>query len=129
MDHDKLTDEMREVLLSLTGTSVKRMFGADAYFVGPAMFAFFAPGAIVLRLPHAVFAEAVASKRAIPFLSLGAAHLNGWAEVPFERCPLDDLRALVESAHASGTRVARAASRRRKPSGARRTRRRRPQTI
>ncbi len=129
MDHEKLTDETREFLLSLNGTSVKRMFGADAYFVGPAMFAFFAPGAIVLRLPHAAFAEAVASERAVPFLSLGAAHLNGWAEVPFDRTSPEDLRALVESAHASGTRVARAASRRRKPSRARRTRRRRPQTI
>ena len=76
MDHEAQIAALREQLLALQSTSAKRMFGADAYFVGPAMFAFFAPGAIVLRLPHAAFAEAVASERALPPQWMGGSSLR-----------------------------------------------------
>lgn len=117
------TAGLRARLLELPSVVTKRMFGAEAYFVGPAMFAFFTPKSVVLRLPHSAFAEAVARGEARPFLSLGAAHLNGWAEVPFAGQPAAALDPLLRAAHASGTLAARRAGRRKRPTRARRVRR------
>lgn len=115
-----LTQELRDGLLALPGVVTRRMFGAEAYFVGPSMFAFFTPNSVVLRLPHSAFAEAVGQGVARPFLSLGAAHLNGWAELPFDGRSGESFLRLVASAHSTGTRAARSAARRKRPSRARR---------
>jgi TfoX/Sxy family transcriptional regulator of competence genes len=111
---------LRERLLALPAVVTRKMFGAEAYFVGPAMFAFFTKTAVVLRLPHASFAEAVGAGLARPFLSAGAAQLNGWAEVGLADRTADQLEPLVRAAHASGTHAARSAARRKRPGRARR---------
>lgn len=121
METAVLTDELREHLLAMPSVAPKRMFGADAYFVGSAMFAFMAPGAVVLRLPPSAFTEAVAAGLARPFLSMGASHLNGWAEVPLDGRELEVLEPLLRAAHSSGSHAARSAARRKRPTRARRT--------
>jgi hypothetical protein len=118
-----LHQELRVDLLALPGVETRKMFGAEAYFVGSSMFAFFTPASLVLRLPHSAFAEAVTQGTARPFLSLGAAHLNGWAEVPLDGRTAASLHRLMTSAHASGPPAARSAARRKRPARARRVRR------
>ncbi len=120
---ENLIPPLRSSLSAMDGVAARRMFGADAYFVGDAMFAFFSAQAVVLRLPGSVFTEAVAAGRARPFLSMGAAHLNGWAEVPLVGLEEADLEDLLKAAHSTGLRAARTAARRRRPTRARRTRR------
>jgi TfoX/Sxy family transcriptional regulator of competence genes len=119
----QLTAPLRESLRGYPAVQRRKMFGAEAYFVGPAMFAFFTPTSVVLRLPHATFAEAVAQGLARPFLSLGAAQLNGWAEVTLADKSFPELEPLLRAAHASGSHAARSAARRKRPSRARRVRR------
>jgi hypothetical protein len=84
------------------------------------MFAFFTPTSLVLRLPPAIFTEAVTTGMARPFLSFGAARVNGWAELPLEGREDFELERWLLSAHASGTHAARSAARRKRPSRARR---------
>jgi len=84
------------------------------------MFAFFTPTSVVVRLPPSAFTEAVTHGVAKPFLSFGAAQVNGWAEIGFDGREEVDLARWVASAHASGTHAARSAARRKKPSRARR---------
>ena len=118
-----MTTRLRQRLLILPGVVTRRMFGAEAYFVGPSMFAFFTSTAVVLRLPHSAFVEAVAAGLARPFLSLGAAQLNGWAELPYANRLYRDLEPILLAAHTSGTHAARVAARRKRPQRARRVRR------
>ncbi len=73
MSHSEMAMRLRDRLVALPGVVTRKMFGTEAYFVGPAMFAFFTSTSVVLRLPHSAFAEAVAVGLARPFLSLGAA--------------------------------------------------------
>ena len=113
-------DLLRDRLLGLPRVVTRKMFGAEAYFVGPAMFAFFTPTSVVVRLPPSAFTEAVSHGVAKPFLSCGAAQVNGWAEIGFDGREESDLTRWVASAHASGTHAARSAARRKKPSRARR---------
>ena len=79
-----LQHNLRERLLALPRVVTRKMFGAEAYFVGPAMFAFFTPTSLVVRLPPSAFTDAVTHAVARPFLSFGAAQVNGWAEILFE---------------------------------------------
>lgn len=123
-----LQSQLRGRLLEMPGAVARRMFGAEAYFVGPAMFAFFTTRSMVLRLPHSAFAEAVSSGMARPFLSLGAAQLNGWAEFPLEGRTEEALTPALLAAHMSGTHAARSAARRKHPSRARRVKRSAGQT-
>jgi hypothetical protein len=118
-----LQSQLRGRLCEMPGAVARRMFGADAYFVGPAMFAFFTTKSLVLRLPHSAFAEAVSSGMARPFLSLGAAQLNGWAEFPLEGRTEAMLEPALLAAHMSGTHAARSAARRKRPTRARRVKR------
>ena len=115
-----LHDILRQRLLGLPRVVTRKMFGAEAYFVGPAMFAFFTPTSVVVRLPPSAFTDAVSHGVAKPFLSFGAAQVNGWAEIGFDGREEADLTRWVASAHASGTHAARSAARRKKPSRARR---------
>ena len=114
---------LRTRLANLPGVVTRKMFGTEAYFVGPAMFAFFTSTTVVLRLPHSAFVEAVAVGLARPFLSFGAAQLNGWAELPLASRSFDHLEPLLLAAHTSGTHAARVAARRKRPQRARRVRR------
>lgn len=118
---DDLIGQLRAHLGGIDGVAARKMFGADAYFVGNAMFAFFTPLAVVLRLPNSTFTDAVAAGRARAFLSMGAAHLNGWAEVPLEGQDLAGLEDLVRAAHSTGLRAARTAARRRRATRGRRS--------
>lgn len=119
-----LHHSLRTRLLSLPRVVTRKMFGAEAYFVGPAMFAFFTPTSVVVRLPPTAFTDAVSHGVARPFLSFGAAQVNGWAEIGFDGKQEPDLTRWVNSAHASGTHAARSAARRKKPARARRVARR-----
>src|SRR5512139_756424 len=110
----------RDRLLSLPAVTPRRMFGTQAYFVGPAMFAFFSPTALVVRLPHAVFTEAMTGGHGKPFLSFGAAQLNGWAELPFDGNAPEYLERMLIAAHGVGTHAARSAARRKRTVNARR---------
>lgn len=110
----------RDRLLALPGVTPRRMFGTQAYFVGPAMFAFFSPTALVVRLPHAVFTEAMAGGHGKPFLSFGAAQLNGWAELPFDGNTPELLDRMLLAAHGVGTHASRSAARRKRTVNARR---------
>ncbi len=110
----------RDKLLGLPGVVPRRMFGTQAYFVGPAMFAFFSPTALVVRLPHAAFNEAMAGGHGRPFLSFGAAQLNGWAELPFDTNEPAYLDRMLLAAHGLGTHAARSAARRKRTVNARR---------
>lgn len=121
-DIDDLIVTLRDQLGEIDGVAARKMFGADAYFVGNAMFAFFTPQAVVLRLPNSIFTDAVAAGRAKAFLSMGAAHLNGWAEVPLAGQDQTGLEDLLRAAHSTGLRAARVAARRRRPIRARRSR-------
>jgi len=114
---------LREKLLTLPRVVTRRMFGAEAYFVGPAMFAFFTPGSLVLRLPPSAFTEAVAAGAARPFLSFGAAQVNGWAELPLDDRQDAEYGRWIAAAHGSGTHAARSAARRKRPTRARRVKR------
>jgi TfoX/Sxy family transcriptional regulator of competence genes len=114
---------LRDRLVAMSGVVARRMFGAEAYFVGPSMFAFFTTKSIVLRLPHSAYADAVTSGMARPFLSLGAAQLNGWAELALEGRTAEMLEPVLVAAHMSGTHAARGASRRKRPARARRVKR------
>jgi len=118
-----LQHSLRERLLALPRVVTRKMFGAEAYFVGPAMFAFFTPTSLVVRLPPSAFTDAVSHGVARPFLSFGAAQVNGWAEIGFDGKAEPDLQRWVSSAHASGTHAARSAARRKRPSRARRVKR------
>jgi hypothetical protein len=115
-----LHDILRQRLLALPRVVTRKMFGAEAYFVGPAMFAFFTPTAVVVRRPPSAFTDAVSHGHAKPFLSFGAAQVNGWAEIGLAGRDESDLTRWLGSAHASGTHAARSAARRKKPSRARR---------
>jgi len=115
-----LQHSLRERLLALPRVVTRKMFGAEAYFVGPAMFAFFTPTSMVVRLPPSAFTDAVSHGVARPFLSFGAAQVNGWAEILFEGRGEGELDRWMASAHASGTHAARSAARRKRPSRARR---------
>lgn len=115
---------LRQRLLAMPRVVTRKMFGAEAYFVGPAMFAFFTPSSLVLRLPPASLTESVALGVARPFLSFGAAQVNGWAEVQLEGREAAELERWLIAAHASGTHAARSAARRKRPARARRIARR-----
>ena len=120
MTDSDLTRALKARLLEMPGVVTRRMFGTEAYFVGQAMFAFFSPVALIARVPPGVLGEAVAQGLARPFLSFGAAQLNGWAEVPLAGQTAESLERILRAAHTSGTHAARSAARRRKPSRARR---------
>lgn len=120
MTDSDLTRALKARLLEMPGVVTRRMFGTEAYFVGQAMFAFFSPVALIARVPPGVLGEAVAQGLARPFLSFGAAQLNGWAEVPLAGQTTESLERILRAAHTSGTHAARSAARRRKPSRARR---------
>jgi hypothetical protein len=111
---------LRQRLLELPRVVTRKMFGAEAYFVGPAMFAFFTPTSVVLRLSPGAFTEAAAQGLARPFLSFGAAHVNGWAEFPLDGRDPSEIDRWLISAHATGTHTARSAARRKRPARARR---------
>jgi hypothetical protein len=115
---------LRQRLLAMPRVVTRKMFGAEAYFVGPAMFAFFTPTSLVLRLPPAALTDSVALGMARPFLSFGAAQVNGWAEVQLEGRKPEELERWLVAAHGSGTHAARSAARRKRPARARRIARR-----
>ena len=94
-----LHDILRQRLLGLPRVVTRKMFGAEAYFVGPAMFAFFTPTSVVVRLPPSAFTDAVSHGVAKPFLSFGAAQVNGWAEIGFDGREEADLLEAVIDAH------------------------------
>lgn len=116
--HDS-PDAFRELLADLPAVRMRRMFGSEAFFAGPVLFAFFGEGGLVLRLPDAIRQEALDAGFARPFLGRLPEQLGGWVTADFR----EEGVALVQAAHASARGMARsiarksAGTRRRTPAG------------
>lgn len=102
---------IRELLAGLPGVRPRRLFGSEAFFAGPVMFAFAQADGLVLRLPDATREAALASGRARPFLGPLPEGLSGWVVVPAEA----EAEPLVREAWSAARGLARSAARRRRP--------------
>jgi len=106
--HDRAIP-LRPILARLAGIRVRRLFGTDAYFSGPVMFAFLADEGLVLRLPDGARESALQSGVARPFLGPLPAGLHGW--VVMEYSPAS--AGWIDAAHAAARGMARSVARRR----------------
>lgn len=116
-DSADLPPSLRGSLARLAGVRIRRMFGADAFFVGPVLFAFLAPEGLVLRLPRALRAEALRTNQARTFLGPLPEGLSGWAVVSYDA----EVDALIAAAHQQAQALSRSVARRKRRTG--RTRR------
>lgn len=73
-------DVVRAAILAMPHVSVKRMFGAEAFFTTGRMFAFLFDDAIVLKLPETDRQDALDTRLARPFLTDGQAPFGRWVE-------------------------------------------------
>lgn len=104
---------IRPALAALAGVRVRRLFGTDAYFTGPVMFAFLAEEGLVLRLSEPERESLLVSGRARPFLGALPADLSGWVVMPYHHGAVEWLR----MAHASARGMARSVARKARRSG------------
>ena len=74
-------ESVKAAVLALPGTTSKRMFGANAFFIRGRMFAFLLDDAIVLKLPEAERQSVIGSRIARPFLTGENAPFGRWVEV------------------------------------------------
>lgn len=81
---------MHAAILAFSGVTPKKLFGAQAFFFGPRMFAFLVDGAVVLKLPAGERRAALERKVGRPFLVGAHVPFGRWLEVP-----LDDLAAAL----------------------------------
>lgn len=90
---------MHATILALPGVVPKKLFGAQAFFFGPRMFAFLVDGAVVLKLPAGERRSALERNHGKPFLVGAHVPFGRWIEVPLD----DPARAvhLVRVAHAA----------------------------
>lgn len=105
---------MRAALAALPGVRGRRLFGTEAHFVGPVMFAFLAGDEVVLRLPEGAREEALDRGGARPWLGALPVDLSGWVVVTagVEALPL------VNAAHSAARGMARSAARKGRGRGA-----------
>jgi hypothetical protein len=79
-------DEVREGLgnrLSALANVVSRHeFGNEAFYLGETKFAALTDRALVLHLPAREITEALKTRQARPFVSVGALNRHGWIEIP-----------------------------------------------
>lgn len=102
---------IRELLADLPGVRPRRLFGSEAFFAGPVMFAFAQAEGLVLRLPDGARDAALASGRARPFLGPLPEGLSGWVVVPAAA----EAEPLVREAWSAARGLARSVARRRRP--------------
>ena len=104
---------MHAALLSLPGVTPKKLFGAQAFFFGPRMFAFLVDEAVVLKLPASERGAALQQNAGRPFLVGANVPFGRWLEVPLT----DVARALhlARVAHAAAQVPDREGPRKRRP--------------
>lgn len=100
---------IRPILARLAGIRVRRLFGTEAYFSGPVMFAFLADEGLVLRLPDGARESALQSGVAHPFLGALPAGLHGWVVMDYTPASAE----WIHAAHAAARGMARSVARRR----------------
>ncbi|MEO8031834.1 MAG: TfoX/Sxy family protein [Gemmatimonadota bacterium] len=107
---------LKAAVSGLPDVTLKRMFGAEAFFTRHGMFAFLLDDAIVLKLGESDRAEALASRVGRTFLTAEKAPFGKWIEVGLTS-PERTARAvgLARSAHALAQAPDREGPRRRKP--------------
>lgn len=100
-------------ILSLPGVTPKKLFGAQAFFFGPRMFAFLGDDAVVLKLPASERGAALQENQGRPYLVRANVPFGRWLEVPFT----DAGRALhlIRVAHAAAQVPDREGPRKRRP--------------
>lgn len=112
---------MHAAILGLPGVTPKKLFGAQAFFFGPRMFAFLVDGAVVLKLPASERRIALERSQGRPYLVGANVPFGRWLEVAVD----DPARALhlIRVAHAAAQVPDREGPRKRRPraSKARRT--------
>jgi hypothetical protein len=108
-----LLDPIRAELAALPGVVSRRMFGTEAYFTGPVLFAFVAGSEVVLRLPDGPREAALTAGEARPWLGALPAGLSGWVVVP--AAPTQ--RPLILAAHAAARAMARSVARKGRRTG------------
>lgn len=114
-------DRLRNLALSLPGTSTHVEFGSEAWFVDGIMFAALAGSRLTMHLPPAELTKAMRRGVARPLVSMGAIDRNGWVEVRLDLLANEELDRLLHVAH-DAARNARRRGRAAKPPRARRTR-------
>lgn len=85
-----LSAAMHAAILALPGVTPKKLFGAQAFFLGPRMFAFLVDGAVVLKLPAGERRAALEREEGRPFLVGAHVPFGRWLEVALD----DPARAL-----------------------------------
>ncbi|MGH7533496.1 MAG: hypothetical protein ACREL4_09420 [Gemmatimonadales bacterium] len=75
---------MHAAILALPGVAPKKLFGAQAFFFGPRMFAFLVDGAVVLKLPAGERRAALERKLGRPFLVGAHVPFGRWLEVALD---------------------------------------------
>jgi hypothetical protein len=110
---------LHAAILSLPGVTPKKLFGAQAFFFGPRMFAFLVDGAVVLKLPAGERRAALDGHHGRPFLVSAHVPFGRWLEVPLA----DPARAahLARVAHAAAQVPDREGPRKRRSRAKRRT--------
>jgi hypothetical protein len=81
--HDSY-EVVHAALRAMPDVTVKRMFGADAFFTHGRMFAFLFEEAIVLKLPEAERQDVLDTRAARPFLTSEQAPFGRWVEAPIQ---------------------------------------------
>jgi hypothetical protein len=75
---------VQAALLGMPGVAPKRLFGAQAFFFGPRMFAFLTDDAAVLKLPPAERRAALEDGYGRPYLVGPREPFGRWLEVPLD---------------------------------------------
>ena len=73
-------DVVHAAVLAMPDVTLKRMFGAEAFFTTGRMFAFLFDEAIVLKLPESERQDVLDTRQARPFLTGERAPFGRWVE-------------------------------------------------
>ncbi|MGB7211328.1 MAG: hypothetical protein WBC97_01765 [Gemmatimonadales bacterium] len=82
--HTHAPAAIHAAILGFPGVTPKKLFGAQAFFFGPRMFAFLVDGAVVLKLPAGERRAALDGKVGRPFLLGAHVPFGRWLEVSLD---------------------------------------------
>jgi hypothetical protein len=77
-------DVVHAAVLAMPDVTLKRMFGAEAFFTHGRMFAFLFEAAIVLKLPESERQDVLDTRVARPFLTSEHAPFGRWVEASIQ---------------------------------------------